>query len=95
MKVLGIIPARAGSKGVPGKNVRYLGEMPLLAYTALAADRSKMLSKTILSTDDALIQEVGLTYKMEIPFTRPDHLATDTASSISVVQHALEFMESK
>lgn len=95
MKVLAIIPARGGSKGVPGKNIKNLGNKPLLAYTIDAANQSKLLTKVILSTDDKDIIACAKNYNVEIPFIRPEHLATDTAKSIDVVQHAVQFMESK
>ncbi len=94
MKILGLITARGGSKGVPGKNIKLLGDISLLSYTAHAANQSKLLHKTILSSDDAEIIEVAKKEQIEVPFVRPNELANDTATSISVVQHALEFMES-
>lgn len=94
MKILGIITARGGSKGVPGKNIKLLGKDSLLLYTANAANQSKLLYKTILSSDDAEIIEVAKKAQIEVPFVRPNELANDTATSISVVQHALEHMES-
>lgn len=94
MKILGVITARGGSKGVPGKNIKLLGEDSLLLYTANAANQSKLLYKTILSSDDAEIIEVAKKAQIEVPFVRPNELANDTATSISVVQHALEYMES-
>lgn len=93
MKILGIIPARGGSKGVPGKNYKVLGDIPLLAYSAMAAHRSDLLYKTILSSDDETIINVAKIYYLEIPFIRPKELATDTASSIEVVKHAVEYLE--
>lgn len=95
MKVLAIIPARGGSKGVPGKNIKNLGNKPLLAYTIDAANQSKLLTKVILSTDDNDIIACAKNYNVEIPFVRPEHLATDTAKSIDVVKHAVEFLESQ
>lgn len=95
MKVLAIIPARGGSKGVPGKNIKNLGNKPLLAYTIDAANQSKLLTKVILSTDDNNIIACAKNYNVEIPFVRPEHLATDTAKSIDVAQHAIEFLEKK
>jgi CMP-N,N'-diacetyllegionaminic acid synthase len=94
MKILGIITARGGSKGVPGKNIKLLGEHSLLSYTTNAANQSKLLNKTILSSDDADIIIVAKKEKIEVPFIRPIELANDTATSISVVQHALAHMES-
>jgi len=95
MRILGIIPARGGSKGVPGKNIKLLGEFPLLAYTAKSALASKYLSKVILSTDCYDIANVAKQFGIEVPFMRPEYLATDTASSIEVVQHAVSFFENQ
>lgn len=95
MRILGIIPARGGSKGVPGKNSKLLGEKPLLAYSAEAALQAQFLTKTILSSDDEAIQAIATAYGVEVPFVRPAALATDTASSIDVVKHAVEYLESK
>jgi len=92
MRVLGIIPARGGSKGVPGKNKKILGNKPLIAYTIEAARQSHLLTDVIISTDDPEIQKIGKDYDIQVPFLRPDNLASDTAKSIDVVQHALDFM---
>lgn len=95
MRVLAIIPARGGSKGVPGKNIKLLGGKPLLQYTLESANESHLLTRVILSSEDASIiataQELGL----EVPFTRPEALATDNAKSIAVVQHAVKYLEEK
>src|SRR5438477_7168262 len=93
MRVLGLIPARGGSKGVPGKNIRMLGGKPLLQYTAESALRSARLTKTILSTDDDRIAEVGRTCGLEVPFIRPAELAEDSTPTLPVIKHALEWME--
>ena len=95
MRILGIIPARGGSKGVPGKNIKLLGGLPLLAYTAQSALASKRLTKVILSTDCPSIAAVAQQYGLEVPFLRPETLATDTASSIAVVQHAVSYLENQ
>lgn len=93
MRVLGIIPARGGSKGVPGKNKKMLGTKPLIAYTIEAAKESNLLTDTIISTDDSAIQEIGLNHNILVPFLRPEELATDTAKSIDVVHHTVTFMQ--
>jgi CMP-N,N'-diacetyllegionaminic acid synthase len=95
MRILGIITARGGSKGVPGKNIKLLGDLPLLAYTALAALDSKSLCKVILSSDCSSIAAVAQKYAIEVPFLRPETLATDTASSIDVVNHAVSYLENQ
>ncbi len=91
MRILGIIPARGGSKGVPGKNTRLLGNMPLLAYTAEAAKQSGLLSKIIVTTDSEEIGAVAKNCGIEVPFIRPAHLAEDTTPALPVVQHALNY----
>jgi CMP-N,N'-diacetyllegionaminic acid synthase len=93
MKVLGIITARGGSKGVPRKNIRPLAGRPLLAYTAEAALRAKKLSRVILSTDDREIAETGRKYGLEVPFIRPAELAEDATPTLPVLIHALEELE--
>ncbi|MGK4569289.1 cytidylyltransferase domain-containing protein [Flavobacterium sp. 3HN19-14] len=95
MKILGIIPARGGSKGVPGKNIKLLGDKPLIAYTIEQALQSSLLAKVIVSTDDEKIMETVMQLGAEVPFKRPAELANDTASSIAVVQHAVDFLESE
>lgn len=94
MRILGVIPARGGSKGLPGKNIRILGTKPLLAYTALVALASPLLSKVVLSTDDEKIAEVGRKWGLEVPFLRPNDLAEDGTPTLPVIQHALAYFES-
>jgi CMP-N,N'-diacetyllegionaminic acid synthase len=91
-RVLCIIPARGGSKGVPGKNTRLLHGKPLIAYTVEAALASESIDRVIVSTDDAAIADAGRTAGAEVPFERPASLATDTAGTIDVVLHAMEWV---
>ena len=93
MKVLGVIPARGGSKGVPKKNVKLLGGKPLIAYSIEAARAAKRLTRVIVSTDDEEIAEVSRRWGADAPFLRPAELATDAAKAVPVIQHALEEME--
>lgn len=93
MKILGLIPARGGSKGVPKKNIKLLGEKPLIAYTIHAALESNQFSEVIVSTDNIEIAEVAEQFGAMVPFIRPTHLSTDTAKSIDVVIHALKTLE--
>lgn len=92
LRVLGIITARGGSKGVPRKNIRPLGGKPLIAWTIDAAKKSSLLTETIVSTDDAEIARVAEASGCRAPFLRPSELATDTAKSIPVVVHALDWL---
>ena len=76
MKILGVIPARGGSKGVPRKNIKLLGGKPLIAYTIKEALKSK-LTRVIVSTEDKEIADIAKTYGADIPFMRPAALALD------------------
>lgn len=91
MRILGIIPARGGSKGIPGKNIKYLGDKPLLAYTIEATLKSKLLIRSILSSDSEEIIAKGKKLLVEVPFVRPAEFAKDDTASIEVVKHALSF----
>ncbi|MCA9062947.1 MAG: acylneuraminate cytidylyltransferase family protein [Planctomycetaceae bacterium] len=93
-RLLGCIFARGGSKGVPGKNIRPLAGKPLIAHAIEAALASRSLDRVIVSTDDQHIAEVARRYGALTPFTRPQHLATDTAPERLAWRHAIEFMES-
>ena len=95
MKILGLIPARGGSKGIPGKNIKALGGKPLLAYTFDSAQESKLLSKVILSSDDSDIIAVANQIGLEVPFTRPENLANDQSPTLPFIAHALRFFEEK
>jgi CMP-N-acetylneuraminic acid synthetase len=92
MKILGVIPARGGSKGVLGKNIKPLSGKPLIGYSIEAAKNS-LLTKVIVSTDDEKIMHVAQEFGAETPFIRPSNLASDTAKSIDVAKHALLEME--
>ena len=91
MNILGIIPARGGSKTVPGKNIKLLAGKPLLQYTVDTAKASKYLSKLILSSDDDAIMNVANQLNLEVPFKRPSNLAQDNSPTLPVIQHALNF----
>ena len=87
--VLGLVPARGGSKGVPGKNVRSLAGHTLLEYTARAARESSVLDRVILSTDSLEIADAGRRAGLEVPFMRPAALAADDTPMVPVIEHAL------
>ncbi len=95
MKILAIIPARGGSKGVPGKNIKLLNGKPLLAYTTEVALQSQLLSKVILSSDDYQIIETAKNLGVEVPFVRPAELSQDDSPTINLVLHALKWFEKK
>jgi CMP-N,N'-diacetyllegionaminic acid synthase len=88
--VLAIVPARGGSKGVPGKNIRTLAGRTLLDYTALAARQSGVIDRIVLSTDSAEIADAGKRAGLEVPFMRPSALAQDDTPMLPVIQHAVE-----
>lgn len=89
-KYLGIIPARGGSKGIPKKNLVSIGNKPLLQYTFEAASNSKNLDEIILTSDDKEIITFAKNFdRIRVPFTRPESLSTDEASSIDVIRHVL------
>jgi CMP-N,N'-diacetyllegionaminic acid synthase len=88
-RILAIIPARGGSKGVPRKNIRNAGGRPLIAWTIEAARQSRYISRLILSSDDPEIIETARQLGCEVPFVRPASLADDTASAMDVVKHAV------
>ena len=87
--VLGLVPARGGSKGVPGKNVRPLAGHTLLEYTARAARDSGVIDRLMLSTDAPDIADAGRRAGLEVPFMRPAALAADDTPMLPVIQHAL------
>jgi CMP-N-acetylneuraminic acid synthetase len=95
VRILGLIPARGGSKSIPRKNIKDLCGKPLLQYTAEAALSSTLLTKVILSTEDKEIAEVGKRCGLEVPFLRPVELAGDETPTLPVVQHALQWFEDR
>lgn len=89
LRVLGIVPARGGSKGVPRKNIKPLGGRPLLDYTACAALAATRLTRTVVSTDDQGIAAVAHECGLDVPFLRPSDLAGDRSPTLPVMQHAV------
>ncbi len=94
MRFVGLIPARSGSKGIPGKNIAPCAGKPLLAWTCEAALASRRLARTLLSTDSQEIAAAGRACGVEVPFLRPAALAADDTPSIDVMRHALDWLES-
>jgi len=88
--MIAIIPARGGSKGLPGKNIKLLNNKPLIAYTIIAAKNSKYIDNVFVSTDDKEIAEVSLKYGAKVPFLRPKELATDNALAIDNYIYTIE-----
>lgn len=95
MKILGLIPARGGSKGVPKKNIKLLGKLPLLEYTIHSAKESNLLTEIVVSTDDEEIAIAAEVAGYKPPFVRPAEFAQDTSTSLEVVQHAIAYFESQ
>jgi CMP-N-acetylneuraminic acid synthetase len=93
MIILGVIPARGGSKSVSKKNIRPILSRPLIAYTIAAASDSQKLTHYLVSTDDEEIARVAEKYNAPVPFKRPAELAADETPTLPVVQHAIQFME--
>jgi CMP-N-acetylneuraminic acid synthetase len=95
MRILTIIPARGGSKGVPEKNIKLLDGKPLLSYTIEIALQSKFLTEVIVSSEDDKINEIAKTLGVQVPFVRPTELAQDNTPTIDVIIHALEWYKNK
>ena len=93
--VLGVIQARSGSKGLPGKNIRPLLGKPLMAWMIEAARRSKRIDRLILSTDSPEYAEIGRSFGAEVPFLRPGDLAADSSTDLEVMTHALTWLRER
>lgn len=91
--VFGVIPARGGSKGLARKNLLRLGRLSLIGHAVASARESKLLSRTIVSTEDLEIAEEARRHGAEVPFIRPAELATDEAGMVPVLQHAVRWLE--
>jgi CMP-N,N'-diacetyllegionaminic acid synthase len=91
--MLAIIPARGGSKGLPGKNLKLLHGKPLIAYTIAAALEAKHIDRVVVSTDSEEIAGVASAYGAECPFLRPAHLSSDQARGIDVYRHMITALE--
>lgn len=89
-RILGLVPARGGSKGLPGKHLADLGGRPVLAWTAAAALASQLLDRIILSTEDEDIAALGRKVGLDVPFSRPVELAGDDVPSAEVIRHAVD-----
>lgn len=89
MRILALVPARGGSKGIPRKNLAPLGDRPLIGWTIGAALDASCFARVVVSTDDPEIGRVAQDCGAEVPFLRPSEFASDTAAAIEVVTHAL------
>ena len=90
--VLAIIPARGGSKGLPGKNIKKLCGKPLIAWSIEVAETCSAIDRVVVSTDDDKLVDVVKKYGAEVPFERPAELANDTASTINVIFHTIDWL---
>jgi CMP-N,N'-diacetyllegionaminic acid synthase len=95
MNILGVIPARGGSKELPRKNLLKLGGKTLIELAVDSAVASKALTRTIVSTDDEEIAQIARTAGADVPFIRPAKLGSDTASNFSVLRHAAQWLREK
>lgn len=94
MTTIAIIPARGGSKGLPNKNILEMNGKPMIAYSIEAAKMCPYIEDVVVSTDSEAIAETSKRYGASVPFLRPAHLASDTATTIDVLKHAVEVYES-
>ncbi len=95
MRILGLIPARGGSKGIPRKNIKLLQGKELIRYTIEAGLQCELLDEIMVSTDDEEIANISRAAGANVPFLRPDHLANDKSPTIDTVIHVLNFHEEK
>ena len=95
MSIIAFIPARGGSKGVPGKNIRLLAGKPLIAWSIEQALASKFIDRVIVSTDCTEIANISISYGAEVPFLRPDSISGDKATTESAMLHCCDYLEGK
>jgi CMP-N,N'-diacetyllegionaminic acid synthase len=93
LNILGLIPARSGSKGVPGKNIKLLGGKPLITYTIESAKATRLISVTAVSSDSQHILDIAIKAEVMHPILRPAEIATDNTPTLPVILHALETMK--
>ena len=88
-----VIPARSGSKGLPGKNIKLLNGKPLIAYTIEVAKQCRFVDKIIVSTDSQEYADIAEQYGIEVPFLRPKEISTDTSADLEYIKHILSKIE--
>lgn len=93
MNITAIIPARSGSKGVPGKNIKNLGGIPLFAYSIIAAKMMPSVSRVVVSTDSEEYAQIAKAYGAEVPFLRPDNISGDKSTDFDLFIHALKWFK--
>ena len=94
-KIIAIIPARGGSKGLPKKHIKILAGKPLIAWTIRQVQKSKLIDKLIVNTDNKEIAKIARKYKVEVPFLRPKELAQDNSSIYDVIFHTIDWFNKK
>lgn len=94
-RILAVIPARGGSKGLPDKNIKLWNRKPLLAWTILQAQKCELFDEILVSTEDADIAEIAMNYGSEPPFLRPEELAQDDSPISEAILHALDMYDEK
>ena len=93
LNIVSIIPARSGSKGVPGKNLRNLGDVPLITWSITCSKKSNKIDRTIVSTNSVEYAEISKNWGAEVPFLRPDNISQDNSTDLDFVLHALNFLK--
>ena len=91
--VVAVIPARSGSKGVIDKNIKLLGEHPLIAYSIAVAQLADKIDRIVVSTDSEVYADIAREYGAEVPYLRPDEISSDTSTDYDVVRHLLDWMK--
>ena len=94
-KILAIIPARSGSKGIKNKNIKIIKKKPLLYWIGKAAKQSRLIDKIIVSTDSLKIKGICQNYNLEVPFLRPKKISKDNSKSVDLIFHAINFFKKK
>lgn len=95
MQIIGLIPARAGSKGIKDKNVVDFNGMPLIAHTIKSSNESKLITKTIVSTDSKQYADIAIKYNAEVPFLRPPEISQDLSRDSDVFIHIINTLDLK
>jgi len=93
VNIVGIIPARGGSKGVPKKNIKEIGGFPMIAYSVVAGQMSKKIDRCIVSTDSQEISDIAKAYGADVPFLRPSEFAKDSSTDIEYIKHAIDWFD--
>jgi CMP-N-acetylneuraminic acid synthetase len=91
--IVGIIPARGGSKGVPKKNIKEIGGFPMIAYSVIAGQLAGKIDRCIVSTDSQEIADIAKNYGADVPFLRPSEFATDSSTDIEYIKHAIDWFD--